>query len=124
MLVYPTDRKAYGCLCRLLALARCREAIDIATRVMRPPKEGDNMRLRAAELILDRGVGRPNQAVSLDMSLTKPLEAMSSRAMCKRTLTAAFTVRGNHFGQRLRANSGGNSRPNRSRSLQAYYKQM
>jgi hypothetical protein len=59
------------------ALARCREAIDVASRIMREPKDGDNMRLRAAELILDRGVGRPNQAVSLDLSLTKPLEAMS-----------------------------------------------
>jgi hypothetical protein len=38
---------------------------------------GDNIRLRAAEMILDRGVGRPGQAVSLDVSLTKPLESMS-----------------------------------------------
>jgi hypothetical protein len=30
---------------QLYALARCREAIDIATRVMRAPKEGDNVRL-------------------------------------------------------------------------------
>jgi hypothetical protein len=37
---------------QLYALARCREAIDVATRVMQQPKEGDNMRLRAAELIL------------------------------------------------------------------------
>jgi hypothetical protein len=44
---------------------------------MREPKSGDNVRLRAAELILDRGVGRPNQAVSLDLSLTEPLETMS-----------------------------------------------
>jgi hypothetical protein len=62
---------------QLYALARCREAIDVATRVMRQPKEGDNIRLRAAEMILDRGVGRPGQAVSLDVSLTKPLESMS-----------------------------------------------
>src|ERR1700677_2119377 len=62
---------------QLYALARCREAIDVVTRVMREPKDGDNVRLRAAELILDRGVGRPNQAVSLDLSLTKPLETMS-----------------------------------------------
>jgi hypothetical protein len=62
---------------QLYALARCREAIDVATRVMRQPREGDNVRLRAVELILDRGVGRPNQAVSLDLSLTKPLESMS-----------------------------------------------
>jgi hypothetical protein len=62
---------------QLYALGRCREAIDVATRVMRQPKEGDNIRLRAAEMILDRGVGRPGQAVSLDVSLTKPLEAMS-----------------------------------------------
>jgi hypothetical protein len=63
---------------QLYALARCREAIDVVTRVMREPKDGDNVRLRAAELILDRGVGRPNQAVSLDLSLTKPLETMSA----------------------------------------------
>jgi hypothetical protein len=62
---------------QLYALSRCREAIDVVTRVMREPKDGDNVRLRAAELILDRGVGRPNQAVSLDLSLTKPLETMS-----------------------------------------------
>jgi hypothetical protein len=62
---------------QLYALSRCREAIDVVTRVMREPKADDNVRLRAAELILDRGVGRPNQAVSLDLSLTKPLETMS-----------------------------------------------
>jgi hypothetical protein len=62
---------------QLYALARCREAIDVVTRVMREPKDGDNVRLRAAELILDRGVGKANQAISLDLSLTKPLETMS-----------------------------------------------
>jgi hypothetical protein len=51
---------------QLYALARCREAIDVASRIMREPKDGDNMRLLAAELILDRGVGRPGQAVSLE----------------------------------------------------------
>jgi hypothetical protein len=61
----------------MYALSRCREAIDVVTRVMREPKDGDNVRLRAAELILDRGVGRPNQAMSHDLSLTKPLETMS-----------------------------------------------
>jgi hypothetical protein len=66
---------------QLYALARCREAIDVVTRVMREPKDGDNVRLRAAELILDRGVGRPNQAVSLDLSLTKPLETMSANEL-------------------------------------------
>jgi hypothetical protein len=45
---------------QLYALSRCREAIDVVTRVMREPKDGDSVRLRAAELILDRGVGRPN----------------------------------------------------------------
>jgi hypothetical protein len=60
---------------------------------MRQPKEGDNMRLRAAELILDRGVGRPNQAVSLDLSLTKPLEAMSVKELQEfRTRYAAIVT--------------------------------
>jgi hypothetical protein len=62
---------------QLYALARCREAIDVATRVMRQPKDGDNVRLRACELILDRGVGRPNQAVALDVTLGKSLETMT-----------------------------------------------
>jgi hypothetical protein len=62
---------------QLYALAKCREAIDVATRVMREPKEGDSVRLRAAELILDRGVGKPNQSVALDLSLTKSLETMT-----------------------------------------------
>jgi hypothetical protein len=61
---------------QLYALGRCREAIDVATRVMREPKDGDNVRLRACELILDRGVGKPNQSVALDLSLTKSLETM------------------------------------------------
>jgi hypothetical protein len=61
---------------QLYALARCREAIDILTRVMRAPKDGDSVRLKAAELILDRGVGRPGQSVQLDLSLTKSLETM------------------------------------------------
>jgi len=62
---------------QLYALARCREAIDVATRVMRQPKDGDAQRLRACEMTLDRGVGRPSQAVSMDIALNKPLEAMS-----------------------------------------------
>src|SRR6185312_11056653 len=66
---------------QLYALARCREAIDVATRVMRQPKEGDNVRLRACEMILDRGVGRPNQAVALDIALTRPLETMSTEEL-------------------------------------------
>jgi len=66
---------------QLYALARCREAIDVATRVMRQPKEGDSVRLRACEMILDRGVGRPNQAVAFEMALTKPLEAMSTEEL-------------------------------------------
>jgi hypothetical protein len=44
---------------------------------MQEPKKGDSVRLRACEMILDRGIGRPNQAVQLDLSLTKSLEAMS-----------------------------------------------
>ena len=44
---------------------------------MRAPKDGDSVRLKAAELILDRGVGRPGQSVQLDLSLTKSLETMS-----------------------------------------------
>jgi hypothetical protein len=66
---------------QLYALARCREAIDVATRVMRQPKDGDSVRLRACEIILDRGVGRPNQAVALDIALTKPLETMSTEEL-------------------------------------------
>ena len=62
---------------QLMALGRCREAIDVATRIMRAPKEGDTVRLRACELILDRGVGRPNQAVALDVTLGKSLETMT-----------------------------------------------
>src|SRR5262249_11373171 len=45
------------------------------------PKEGDSVRLRACEMILDRGVGRPNQAVAFEMALTKPLEAMSTEEL-------------------------------------------
>jgi hypothetical protein len=59
------------------ALAKCREAIDVVARVMREPKDGDNVRLRACEMILDRGLGKPNQAVALDVALKKPLENMS-----------------------------------------------
>jgi hypothetical protein len=70
-------RRAAAAQIQLYALAKCREAIDVVARIMKEPKDGDSVRLRAAELILDRGVGRPNQAVSLDLSLTKSLENMS-----------------------------------------------
>jgi hypothetical protein len=62
---------------QLYALAKCREAIDVAARVMKEPKEGDSVRLRACEMILDRGVGRPGQQVALDIGLTQSLETMN-----------------------------------------------
>jgi hypothetical protein len=78
---------------QLMALGRCREAIDVATRIMREPKDGDNVRLRACELILDRGVGRPNQSVALDLSLTKPIEAMTAEELREfRTKYAAIVT--------------------------------
>ena len=73
----PGGRPASVSQIQLYALGRCREAIDVATRVMREPKEGDAQCLRACEIILDRGVGRPSQAVSMDIALTRPLEEMS-----------------------------------------------
>jgi hypothetical protein len=73
----PNGRPKSTSAVQLYALARCREAIDVATRVMREPKDGDSVRLKAAELILDRGVGRPGQSVQLDLSLTKSIETMS-----------------------------------------------
>src|SRR5689334_20152716 len=48
---------------------------------MREPKEHVNVRLRVCEMILDRGVGRPNQAVALDVALTRPLETMSTEEL-------------------------------------------
>ena len=78
---------------QLYALGRCREAIDVATRVMREPKDGDNVRLRACELILDRGVGRPNQSVALDLNLTKPIETMTAEELREfRTKYAAIVT--------------------------------
>jgi hypothetical protein len=73
----PNGRPRSTSAVQLYALGRCREAIDVATRVMRQPRDGDNVRLRACELILDRGVGRPNQAVALDVTLGKSLETMT-----------------------------------------------
>jgi hypothetical protein len=62
---------------QLAALRYGLEAVEMAARIMRQPMEGDNVRLAAIKEILDRGVGRAAQAVSLDLSVNKPLEAMS-----------------------------------------------
>ena len=89
----PNGRPRSTSAVQLYALGRCREAIDVATRVMREPKENDNVRLRACELILDRGVGRPNQSVALDLSLTKPIETMTAEELREfRTKYAAIVT--------------------------------
>ena len=45
---------------------RCPEALETLLSVMRSEKAADRDRIRAAEIILDRGYGKPVQAVSME----------------------------------------------------------
>lgn len=46
--------------------AQCPKALDILVGIMNDPVSKDNDRIRAAEIILDRGYGKPAQAVELE----------------------------------------------------------
>jgi hypothetical protein len=62
---------------QLLALRYCREAVELAARIMREGTKDDSVRLAAIREILDRGVGKPVAAVDLSLTLAKRLEDMS-----------------------------------------------
>lgn len=52
---------------RELAQSKCPEAIEELIAIMLNPKERTDHRIRAAEIILDRGLGRPEQAVRAEV---------------------------------------------------------
>ena len=47
-----------------------KEACEVLVRIMNDPAAKDSDRIKASEVILDRGWGRPSQAVEVDMTNT------------------------------------------------------
>jgi hypothetical protein len=73
----PGGRPRGASKVQLAALMYCLEAVKMAARIMRQPQKDDTVRLAAINTILDRGIGRPNASVNLDLTLNRPLESMS-----------------------------------------------
>jgi hypothetical protein len=64
---------------RLLFLRDCRDAHATIVAIMHNAKgtKAEALRLQAADMILNRGLGKPNQGISMDFNLNKPLEVMN-----------------------------------------------
>ncbi len=52
-----------------LARSYCSQAIHVCQGIMGSEKTPQNIRLQAAQILMDRGLGKPQQAVSLDVSV-------------------------------------------------------
>lgn len=74
---------------RLLFLRDCRDAHATIIAIMQGAQgtKAEQLRLQAADMVLNRGIGKPHQDVSMDFHLTKPLESMSEQEL------RAFRVR-------------------------------
>jgi hypothetical protein len=68
---------------RLLFLRDCRDAHATIVAIMNNAEgtKAEALRLQAADMILNRGLGKPNQGISMDFNLNKPLEVMSAEEL-------------------------------------------
>lgn len=68
---------------RLLFLRDCRNAHATIVAIMQGAQgtKAEQLRLQAADMVLNRGIGKPHQDVSMDFHLTKPLESMSEQEL-------------------------------------------
>lgn len=62
----PKNPAAEVTLCRQMALERSPQAIDVLTQIMMNPKSKESARVRCAEVILERGLGKSVQPVLVD----------------------------------------------------------
>ena len=53
--------------------ANSQDACDALCKILKDPAAKDSDKIRAAEIILDRGYGKPTQAVDLEAAVTAPL---------------------------------------------------
>jgi hypothetical protein len=71
----PGGRRKADPELRAIAQQYTEEAVDVAVKVMRNSKAADSSRLKAVEILLDRGHGRPVQAIdATHRVITDPAE--------------------------------------------------
>jgi hypothetical protein len=72
----PTGRPKIPQELRDMAKAACPEAILIAVRIMKDEEEATRDRLKAVEIVLNRGYGTPMQSVELSNSSNEQLKIL------------------------------------------------
>jgi hypothetical protein len=73
----PNGRPLSASTAQLYMLRYFREAADLLVGLMRSGTKEDAVRLAAIKEVLDRGLGRAPQAISLDLTMDKQLRDMS-----------------------------------------------
>jgi hypothetical protein len=75
----PSGRPRGSSAVQLKCLKFCDEAVDVLVALMRgcEGSKADALRLSAASMILDRGVGKAAQSVALDLNLRGKLDELS-----------------------------------------------
>jgi hypothetical protein len=77
----PKGRPLSATTAQLYMLRYFREAADLLIELMRTGTKEDAVRLAAIREVLDRGIGRPTQSVSMDLNIDKPLQSMTEQEL-------------------------------------------
>jgi hypothetical protein len=89
----PKGRPLSATTAQLYMLRYFREAADLLVQLMRTGTKEDGVRLAAIKEVLDRGVGKAIQSVSMDLNIDKPLQNMSAQELQEfRTKYAAIVT--------------------------------
>jgi hypothetical protein len=89
----PNGRPRSASTAQLYMLRYFREAADLLVELMRTGTREDAVRLAAIREVLDRGVGKAVQSVSMDLNIDKPLQSMSVQELQEfRTKYAAIVT--------------------------------
>lgn len=77
----PGGRKKANPELRELARSFTAEAIGAAVKILRKPKATDQAKLKAVEILLERGHGKPTQHIEADVNLFDNLTLDQRRAL-------------------------------------------
>ena len=77
----PKGRPLSATTAQLYMLRYFREAADLLIELMRTGTKEDAVRLAAIREVLDRGVGKAIQSVSMDLNIEKPLQSMTEQEL-------------------------------------------
>lgn len=77
----PGGRKKAAPELREMARSYTAEALGAAVKILRKPKAADQAKLKAAEIILERGHGKPTQHIEADVNVFDNLTLDQRRAL-------------------------------------------